>query len=161
MPTNDQLIEVLRKVNDPVLGRNIVELGMVKDLVISDKGAVSFTRALTIPGCPLKNQMERDARMALMAVDGVTDVKITFGTMSEEEKKKVFANNQSQLPKLNEFNHVKQVIAVLSGKGGVGKSSITGMLACGLARAGKKVGILDADITGPAFPRSSVCPRVD
>lgn len=153
MPTKEQLIEVLRKVNDPELGRNIVELSMVKDLEITSTGAVSFTLALTIPGCPLKNQMERDARMALMAMEGVSDVKITFGTMSEEEKKKVFANGQAQLPKLNEFNHVKQVIAVLSGKGGVGKSSITGLLACGLVRAGKKVGILDADITGPSIPR--------
>jgi len=126
---------------------------MVKDLEISSKGEVSFTLALTIPGCPMKSQMERDARMALMAVSGVSDVKITFGTMSDEEKQKIFANAQPQLPKLNQFNHVTKVIAVLSGKGGVGKSSITALLACGLARAGKKVGILDADITGPSIPR--------
>lgn len=153
MLTKDQLIKVLEKVNDPELGRNIVELGMVKDLMISPKGAVSFTLALTIPGCPMKSQMERDARMVLMEVPGVSDVSITFGAMSEEERKEVFAKAQPQLPKLNQFNHVKKVIAVLSGKGGVGKSSITALLATGLARSCKKVGILDADITGPSIPR--------
>lgn len=153
MTTTDQLLKVLEKVNDPELGRNIVELGMVRDLTISPEGAVSFTLALTIPGCPMKSQMERDARLALMTVDGVSDVKITFGVMSEEERKKIFANAQPQLPKLNEFNHVGKVIAVLSGKGGVGKSSVTALLANGLVKAGKKVGILDADITGPSIPR--------
>ena len=153
MTTTDQLLKVLEKVNDPELGRNIVELGMVRDLTISPEGAVSFTLALTIPGCPMKSQMERDARLALMAVDGVSDVKITFGVMSEDERKKIFANAQPQLPKLNEFNHIGKVIAVLSGKGGVGKSSVTSLLANGLVKAGKKVGILDADITGPSIPR--------
>jgi Mrp family chromosome partitioning ATPase len=153
MLTNDQLLKVLQKVNDPELGRNIVELGMVKDLSISPEGAVAFTLALTIPGCPMKTQMERDARLALMAVEGVTDVKITFAAMVDEERKKVLGSLQPQLPKLNEFNHIGKVIAVLSGKGGVGKSSVTALLANGLVKAGKKVGILDADITGPSIPR--------
>ena len=153
MPTQDQLIAELTKVSDPELGRNIVELGMVKDLKISEAGLVTFTLALTIPGCPMKAQMERDARMALLAVEGVTEVKITFGAMNEEERRKVLGNAQPQLPKLNQFNHIKKVIAVLSGKGGVGKSSVSALLACELARAGKKVGILDADITGPSIPR--------
>jgi len=97
--------------------------------------------------------MERDARMALLAVRGVKDVKITFGAMSEEQRRKVIGNAQPKLPKLNQFNHITKVIAVLSGKGGVGKSSVSALLACELARAGKKVGILDADITGPSIPR--------
>jgi Mrp family chromosome partitioning ATPase len=153
MPTIDQLLQILTKVSDPELGRNIVELGMVKDLQISETGLVTFTLALTIPGCPMKTQMERDARLALLSVDGVKDVKITFGAMNEEERRKVLGNAQPQMPKLNEFNHINKVIAVLSGKGGVGKSSISALLACELARAGKKVGILDADITGPSIPR--------
>lgn len=153
MINNDEILEALKKVFDPELGRSIVELGMVRDLQISDLGAVNFTLALTIPGCPMKAQMERDARMALMALSGVSDVKITFGAMTEDEKKAIFSKGKPELPKLNKFNQVQKVIAVLSGKGGVGKSSVTAMLACELARSGKKVGILDADITGPSIPR--------
>lgn len=151
--TNDEILEALKKVMDPELGRSIVELGMVRELLISDAGVVTFTLALTIPACPMKKQMERDARMALMALPGVTDVKVTFGVMSEDEKKAIFASGKPELPKLNKFNKVEKVIAVLSGKGGVGKSSVTALLACELARSGKKVGILDADITGPSIPR--------
>ena len=153
MKNNEEILEALKKVFDPELGRSIVELGMVRDLLISDAGEVTFTLALTIPGCPMKAQMERDARMTLMALPGISDVKITFGAMTEDEKKAIFANGKPELPKLNKFNQVQKVIAVLSGKGGVGKSSITAMLACELARSGKKVGILDADITGPSIPR--------
>lgn len=153
MKNTEEILEALKKVFDPELGRSIVELGMVRDLQISEEGAVNFTLALTIPGCPMKAQMERDARMAVMALPGITDVKVTFGTMSEDEKNAIFAKGKPELPKLNKFNQVQKVIAVLSGKGGVGKSSITAMLACELARSGKKVGILDADITGPSIPR--------
>lgn len=153
MITKTDILEALKKVMDPELGRSIVELNMVRDLKISDKGEVTFTLALTIPGCPLKNQMEKDARMTLLKLEGVTDVKVIFGVMSEEEKKAIFANGMPELPKLNKFNAVKKVIAVLSGKGGVGKSSVTALLAIELARAGKKVGILDADITGPSVPK--------
>lgn len=153
MKNSEEILEALKKVFDPELGRNIVELGMVRDLLISDAGAVTFTLALTIPGCPMKAQMERDARMTLMALPGISDVKITFGAMTEDEKKAIFAKGKPELPKLNKFNQVQKVIAVLSGKGGVGKSSITALMACELARAGKKVGILDADITGPSIPR--------
>jgi len=153
MLTSEQIIETLRKVQDPELGRNIVELNMVRDLKITEAGEVSFTLALTIPGCPMKAQMERDARVAILALPGTKDVKITFGTMSDEEKQAIFAKGKPELPKLNKFNQVGKVIAVLSGKGGVGKSSITAMLACELTRSGKKVGILDADITGPSIPK--------
>jgi len=153
MITKTEILEALKMVMDPELGRSIVELNMVRDLEISDKGEVSFTLALTIPGCPLKNQMEKDARMVLLKLDGVSDVKVNFGVMSEEEKKAIFANGMPGLPKLNKFNTVKKVIAVLSGKGGVGKSSVTTLLAIELARAGKKIGILDADITGPSVPK--------
>jgi Mrp family chromosome partitioning ATPase len=153
MITNEQIFEVLKKVQDPELGRNIVELGMVRDIQITNNGEVSFTLALTIPGCPMKNQMERDARTAILSLPGAKDVKVTFGAMSEDEKKAIFSKGKPELPKLNKFNQVDKVIAVLSGKGGVGKSSITAMLACELTRAGKKVGILDADITGPSIPK--------
>jgi Mrp family chromosome partitioning ATPase len=153
MVDHQQLLDALTKVNDPELNRNIVELGMVRDLVISPEGGVSFTMALTIPGCPMKTQMERDAKAALNALHGVKSVAITFSAMTDEERKKIFASGNPVLPKLNRFNQVKCVIAVMSGKGGVGKSSVTGMLAVALARDCKKVGILDADITGPSIPR--------
>ena len=80
------------------------------------------------------------------------EVNITQGVMSEEERKAVFPQG-GPLPQLNQFNKIERVIAVMSGKGGVGKSSITALLACELARQGKKVGILDADITGPSIPK--------
>jgi Mrp family chromosome partitioning ATPase len=153
MVEQQQVLDALSNVKDPELNRNLVELGMVKDLVISPDGGVGFTLALTIPGCPMKEQMERDARAAVSAIPGVNAVNITFGTLSEEERKKIFANGTPHLPKLNSFNKVKRVIAVMSGKGGVGKSSVTALLACELARACKKVGILDADITGPSIPK--------
>jgi len=153
MITEKQVYDVLSGVLDPELGRNLVELGMVRNLHISTDNVVSFTLALTIAGCPLKNQMENDARMALLKLDGVKDVQITMGEMTEDERQAIFAKGAPAMPKLNQFNKIDRVIAVMSGKGGVGKSSITALLACELARQGKKVGILDADITGPSIPR--------
>jgi Mrp family chromosome partitioning ATPase len=153
MLTEKHIYDALSKVFDPELGRNLVELGMVKDLQLSEDGNVSFTLALTIPGCPMKNQMERDARMVLLALPGVKEVAITFGEMSEAERQAVFASGKPELPKLNTFNRVNQVVAVMSGKGGVGKSTVTALLACEFARRKMKVGILDADITGPSIPK--------
>jgi len=153
MITEKQVLDVLAKVYDPELRRSIVELNMVRDIKISPEGEISFTIALTIPGCPLKSQIQNDAESALKSLSGVTGVNITFGAMTDEDKKKLFAGNHQELPKLNTLNKVKRVIAVMSGKGGVGKSSVTAMLACTLQREGKKVGILDADITGPSIPK--------
>lgn len=153
MITEKQVLDVLAKVYDPELRRSIVELNMVRDIKISPEGEISFIIALTIPGCPLKNQIQNDAESSLKSLPGVTGVNITFGAMTDEEKKKLFAGSHQELPKLNTLNKVKRVIAVMSGKGGVGKSSVTAMLACTLQREGKKVGILDADITGPSIPK--------
>jgi Mrp family chromosome partitioning ATPase len=126
---------------------------MVKDLQFTDDGKISFTLALTIPGCPMKNQMERDARMVLLALPGVKNVNIKFGAMTDDEKKAAFASGKPELPKLNTFNQIDKVVAVMSGKGGVGKSSVTAVLGSELARQKKRVGILDADITGPSIPK--------
>ena len=153
MPTIPEMIAALEKVYDPELGRSIVELKMVHDLSISPAGDVRFTLALTIPGCPLREQMRTAATQALAALPGVRAVEIQFRAMSEEERKAVFGQVQPPGPRLNEFNKINRVIAVMSGKGGVGKSSVTGLLACALNRQRQKVGILDADITGPSIPR--------
>jgi len=153
MPTTDEVMERLSRVKDPELGRNIVEMNMIRDLQINKTGKIEFTLALTIPGCPLKDQMEREAREALLALPGVTDVKIKLSNMSDEERHKVLGNTQVPLPRLSQFNRVNKVVAVMSGKGGVGKSSISAILAATLARRGLKVGILDADITGPSIPK--------
>lgn len=153
MATTTEMMQALEKVMDPELGRSIVDLGMVKDLVQDETGKVSFTLALTIMGCPLKNHMANDAKRALGALPGVTEVEVNFGELSKDEKDKLVKNLGHELPKINAFNKIKRVIAVMSGKGGVGKSSVTSMLAVELRRQGLNVGILDADITGPSIPR--------
>ncbi len=153
MVIEQQVLDALRKVIDPELGKNIVELGMVKDLKISDEGKVSFTLNLTVAGCPLKHRMSSDAQQALSEVQNVTGVEINFGEMSPDEKAELRKKLGQDLPKINLFNNVKRVVAVMSGKGGVGKSSVTSMLAVELRRQGHRVGILDADITGPSIPR--------
>lgn len=153
MPTETEIMEALKKVIDPELGRNIVDLQMVRDLKLEPDGVVSFTLALTVPSCPLKDRMKQDAHAVLTAMPGIRDVKVTFGAMTEEERKAIFGHAAPSLPKLNEFSHIDQTIAVMSGKGGVGKSLVTASLAVNLTRQGKKVGILDADLTGPSIPR--------
>ena len=153
MVNREQVINTLSTVMDPELNRSLVELDMVRGLEIAENGTISFTLALTIPGCPLKDRMARDARTALLALEGVKQVDITFGAMTEEERKKIMPDGMPALPKLSQFNKVEHVLAIMSGKGGVGKSSVTAMLAVSLNRLGLKVGILDADITGPSIPR--------
>ncbi len=153
MPTQQQVIDALSKVMDPELHRSLTDLNMVREVKINPDNSVDFTIALTIPTCPLRSKIDEDARAAVAAIPGVTAVNITFSAMTDEERRAVMGRGQMNLPKLNEFNKVKRVIAVMSGKGGVGKSSTTALLACGLARSGHRVGILDADITGPSIPR--------
>ena len=152
MISNNDLLKALSQVMDPELGRNIVELTMVRDLKFAD-GLVSFTLALTVPTCPLREHIASDARKVLMALPEVKQVDITFGAMTDEERSRILGNAKPTLPKLNQFNEVKQVIAVMSGKGGVGKSSVTARLAVALNRKGYRVGVLDADITGPSIPK--------
>lgn len=152
MPTEAEVIQALSAVRDPELGRNIVELNMIRDLAIQN-GRVSFTIALTIPNCPLREQIKRDAQAVVSALPDVREVEIALGAMTEEERQAVFAAARPELPKIKLANKIDQVIAVTSGKGGVGKSSVTALLACALARQGQKVGILDADVTGPSIPK--------
>ncbi|MFZ5917520.1 MAG: Mrp/NBP35 family ATP-binding protein [Chloroflexota bacterium] len=153
MVTREKALEALRGVIDPELRRNIVELGMVKDLSVDGNRAV-FTLALTTPGCPLRERMRGEAETALLALDGIHEVDIRFGELSPQEKARIMPTSPAQKEGAAEqLNNIDRVIAVMSGKGGVGKSLVSGLLAVALRRKGLRVGVLDADITGPSIPR--------
>ncbi len=153
MLTVEVVQSALAQVMDPELRRNIVELGMVQDLHMED-GVVSFTLALTTLACPLREGIVEEARKAVLALDGVRDVRISLREMTPEERARIWQSPQQQEPGVAaRFNRVDRVLAVMSGKGGVGKSSLAALLAVGLRRQGKRVGVLDADITGPSIPR--------
>ena len=153
MITREQIEQALSHVMDPELGRNVIELGMLRDLKIHDH-TVEFTLALTIPDCPLREEIAENARAAVKAIQGVKNVIVALGAMSEQERTAVLGeSNQPSAPQAAPFNHIGRVVAIASGKGGVGKSSVTALLAVALARANYRVGILDADVTGPSIPR--------
>jgi ATP-binding protein involved in chromosome partitioning len=154
--TVDEVFELLRGVVDPELGSDIVDLGMVRSAEVSDDGVVSVDIALTTPGCPLKHQIDRDVTARVGAAAGVRDVVITWSTMTDAEKAACMAKarwNATQRAKTTNVPPIARVLAVASGKGGVGKSSITVNLAAGLAAEGFAVGVLDADIGGFSVPR--------
>jgi len=141
--TRDAVLEVLRKVQDPELHRDIVSLGMVKNLEITG-GKVAFTVELTTPACPLRERIQEDCRKVLAGVAGVKDIAISFGAQVRGSKSG--AGQTDLLPT------VKNVILIAAGKGGVGKSTVAANLAVALKMHGAVTGLLDADIYGPSIP---------
>ncbi len=136
------VLDALRAVKDPDLHRDIVALNFIKDLTV-DRGRASFTIELTTPACPVKQQLEQQAREAVLRVPGIKEAAIR---MSSNVSAGRAVTGKQDLP------GVKNIVAVGSGKGGVGKSTVTVNLAVALAVAGAKVGLLDADIYGPNVP---------
>jgi Mrp family chromosome partitioning ATPase len=174
MGIKEQVLERLKTVMDPELNISIVDLGMVKGIELQAK-TLNLTIALTVSGCPLRAKIEGDIDQALQDLEGFEHIHLAFTAMAPEElnalKQRLGAqragaiNSQPGMPQhhspekpdaggINRLpKKVPNIIAVTSGKGGVGKSSVTSMLATSLQRLGKKVGILDADITGPSIAR--------
>jgi ATP-binding protein involved in chromosome partitioning len=139
--TEQAVLQALRAVQDPDLRRDIVALGFVKHLSV-DGGRVKFDVELTTPACPVKNLMRDQALAAVKALPGVTDVAVTMTAQVR----------QAQVRSDAGLRRVRNVIAVASGKGGVGKSTVATNLALALARAGARVGLMDADVYGPSVP---------
>jgi ATP-binding protein involved in chromosome partitioning len=154
--TGDDVLALLRGVIDPELGSDIVDLGMVRSAAVSDDGVVTIEIALTTAGCPLKHQIDRDVTAKVGGSPGVRDVAITWSEMTAEEKATCMAKarwNATQRATGGAIPPAARVIAIASGKGGVGKSSVTANLATGLAAEGHAVGVVDADIGGFSMPR--------
>ncbi len=155
-PRPDDVRAILAGVLDPELHASITDLGMVHDVTVGPDGVVVVKVALTTAGCPLRGQIGTDVRSKVAGLPGVTDVRVEYDEMTQEERSAVMAKarlraQQSAPP--TEVPATTRVIAVGSGKGGVGKSSVTANLAAALAARGLTVGVLDADIWGFSIPR--------
>jgi len=156
-PSQDALIAALSKVNDPEIRKPITELGMVESVAVDESGRAAVTILLTISGCPLKDTLTRDATAALLTVEGVTSVDVTLGVMSDEQRAELKTmlrggNPEREIP-FAQPNSLTRVYCVASGKGGVGKSSVTVNLAAAMAQDGLRVGVVDADVYGFSVPR--------
>ena len=155
-PSTDEVVELLRAVIDPELGADIVTLGMVPGVRVAADGLVTVHVKLTIGGCPLRAQIKKDIETRVAVHPGVVDVKIDWGEMTADERSDVMTkarwNARENAPD-TEVPLTCKVLAVASGKGGVGKSSVTVNLAAAIASQGFTVGVLDADIWGFSVPR--------
>ncbi|WP_436793264.1 Mrp/NBP35 family ATP-binding protein [Actinospongicola halichondriae] len=169
LPTEAEITEALRPVEDPELHRSIVDLGMIRFIRI-DGAQIHVEVALTVSGCPLKNEIERRVGEAVFALDGVDSVRVTFDVMTDDERAKVrelmVGDPQATAGSQEAHGHAEgrsipfadpksktRVLLVASGKGGVGKSSVTTNLAVSLAKRGHKTAIVDADVWGFSIPR--------
>ncbi len=156
-PSQDALLDALATVDDPEIHRPITDLGMVAHVAADDAGRVSVTVLLTVAGCPLRGKISHDVNEALRAVEGVTEVDLTLGVMNDEQRaavrEKLRGGGAERDIPFAKPESLTRVYAIASGKGGVGKSSVTANLAASLAAQGLKVGVVDADIYGFSLPR--------
>src|SRR3954469_17795945 len=169
-PSSDQVVDALRPVQDPELHRSIVDLGMVRNVTVSPHGSVAVTVALTVSGCPLRNEIQSRVTTAVGALDGVSDVALDFTVMTEAEltalRQRLHGDPAATAGQAPAHGHAQgrkipfaeagsrtRPLLISSGKGGVGKSSVTTNLAVALAQQGHSVGVVDADIYGYSIPR--------
>jgi Mrp family chromosome partitioning ATPase len=152
MITKEQVMNALHQVMHPELEQDLVELGMIKDVVVQDS-QVAVILALPFIEIPIKEELMRATQEAVHAVDPALRVQVQPIEMSQRERAAFMAKSQEgDAQPVSSVNDISDVVAVLSGKGGVGKSSVAALLAVALRRRGKRVGVLDADITGPSIP---------
>ena len=163
-PTHDAVMEALNRVIDPELRRPITDLGMVSSVDIAEDGVVSVEVLLTVAGCPLKDTITADTRREVSTVEGVTEVQVNLGVMNDEQKaelrRRLRGGAAEPVVPFTQPGNLTRVYAVTSGKGGVGKSSVTANLAAAMAAQGLSVGVVDADIYGFSIPRMLGVERV-
>src|SRR5271166_2160833 len=151
--SRDEILKALEVVIDPELHRSIVELDMVRSIEVGENGVVDVTVSLTTPGCPIKGHFQTAVAEAVSALDGVSHVNVFFDVLTDSQKSALREKlGRGSLP-VGTLAQVANVICIGSGKGGVGKSTLTANLASALAGEGRRVGVLDADVWGYSIPR--------
>ena len=157
LPSADEVRTALQNVQDPEIHKPITDLGMVKDVTVGDDGVVDVGIYLTVAGCPLKETITRDTTEAVKKLDGVRDVRVELDVMSDEQRqelrKSLRGDSEEPVIPFAQPGSLTRVYCVASGKGGVGKSSVTVNLAASMAERGLSVGVVDADIYGHSIPR--------
>src|SRR5438874_9617830 len=153
VPSTEEIRTALEAVIDPELHRSIVELDMVRSIEVGANGVVDVTVSLTTPGCPVKGHFQTAVAQAVSALEGVTHVNVYFDVLDDAQRAALQQKlGRGSLPQ-GTLAQVRNVVCIGSGKGGVGKSTLTANLAAALAGEGKRVGVLDADVWGYSIPR--------